>query len=38
MKTVADLAARRGALPERSCDAPLFNPVFPLSLDLSRAL
>lgn len=38
MKTVADLEARLGELHERTRETPLFNPVFQLSLDLSRAL
>lgn len=38
MKTIADLEARLGELHERTRETPLFNPVFQLSLDLSRAL
>ena len=38
MKTVADLTERLGALHRRTQETPLFNPVFQLSLDLSRAL
>lgn len=38
MKTVADLTARLATLHERTAETPLFNPVFQLSLDLSRAL
>ena len=38
MRTVADLEARLGALHQRTRETPLFNPVFQLSLDLSRAL
>ncbi|MDP4605381.1 MAG: phosphoenolpyruvate carboxylase, partial [Erythrobacter sp.] len=38
MKTIAALEARLGALHERTRETPLFNPVFQLSLDLSRAL
>jgi phosphoenolpyruvate carboxylase len=38
VKTIAALEARLGALHERTRETPLFNPVFQLSLDLSRAL
>jgi phosphoenolpyruvate carboxylase len=38
MKTVAALDARLGELHQRTRETPLFNPVFQLSLDLSRAL
>jgi phosphoenolpyruvate carboxylase len=38
MKTIADLEARLGDLHQRTRETPLFNPVFQLSLDLSRAL
>ncbi len=38
MKTVADLEVRLGELHQRTRETPLFNPVFQLSLDLSRAL
>ncbi len=38
MKSIADCEARLGALHERTRETPLFNPVFQLSLDLSRAL
>ncbi|MFO6445862.1 phosphoenolpyruvate carboxylase [Erythrobacter sp. NE805] len=38
MKTVADLENRLGELHQRTRETPLFNPVFQLSLDLSRAL
>ncbi|MFM7378621.1 MAG: phosphoenolpyruvate carboxylase [Erythrobacter sp.] len=38
MKTVADLEARLGELHQRTRETPLFNPVFQLSLDLSRAI
>ncbi|WDA39841.1 phosphoenolpyruvate carboxylase [Erythrobacter sp. BLCC-B19] len=38
MKTVAALEARLGELHQRTRETPLFNPVFQLSLDLSRAL
>lgn len=38
MKTIADLEARLGELHQRTRETPLFNPVFQLSLDLSRAL
>ncbi len=38
MKTVAGLNDRLQALHERTRETPLFNPVFQLSLDLSRAL
>jgi phosphoenolpyruvate carboxylase len=38
MKTVAALEARLGELHKRTRETPLFNPVFQLSLDLSRAL
>jgi phosphoenolpyruvate carboxylase len=38
MKTVAALETRLGELHERTRETPLFNPVFQLSLDLSRAL
>ncbi len=38
MKTVAALEARLGDLHQRTRETPLFNPVFQLSLDLSRAL
>ena len=38
MRTVAELAARLQALHARTAETPLFNPVFQLSLDLSRRL
>ena len=38
MKTIADLEARLAELHQRTRETPLFNPVFQLSLDLSRAL
>ena len=38
MKTVTALEARLGDLHQRTRETPLFNPVFQLSLDLSRAL
>ena len=38
MRTVAELAARLQALHARTAETPLFNPVFQLSLDLSRLL
>jgi phosphoenolpyruvate carboxylase len=38
MKTIADLETRLGDLHQRTRETPLFNPVFQLSLDLSRAL
>ncbi len=38
MKTPADLTERLGELHRRTAETPLFNPVFQLSLDLSRAL
>ena len=38
MKTIAALEAWLGELHQRTRETPLFNPVFQLSLDLSRAL
>jgi len=38
MKTITDLETRLGDLHQRTRETPLFNPVFQLSLDLSRAL
>jgi phosphoenolpyruvate carboxylase len=38
VKSVAALEARLGELHERTRETPLFNPVFQLSLDLSRAI
>jgi len=38
VKTIAALEARLGELHQRTRETPLFNPVFQLSLDLSRAL
>lgn len=38
MKTLAALEARLGDLHQRTRETPLFNPVFQLSLDISRAL
>jgi phosphoenolpyruvate carboxylase len=38
LATVSDLLARLEALHERTRETPLFNPVFQLGLDLSRAL
>jgi len=38
MKTVADLTERLQSLHQRTEETPLFNPVFQLSLDLSRLL
>jgi phosphoenolpyruvate carboxylase len=38
VKSVAALEARLGELHQRTRETPLFNPVFQLSLDLSRAL
>jgi phosphoenolpyruvate carboxylase len=38
VKTPTDLAARLGELNRRTAETPIFNPVFQLSLDLSRRL
>ena len=38
LKTTADLSARLQELHARTRETPLFNPVFQLGLDLSRAL
>lgn len=38
MKTAADLLARLQELHARTAETPLFNPVFQLSLDLSRQI
>ena len=38
MKTLAALEARLSELHQRTRETPLFNPVFQLSLDLSRAI
>lgn len=38
MKTIAALETRLGELHQRTRETPLFNPVFQLSFDLSRAL
>jgi len=38
VRTVAELTARLQALHARTAETPLFNPVFQLSLDLSRLL
>jgi len=38
VRTLAALEARLGELHQRTRETPLFNPVFQLSLDLSRAL
>jgi phosphoenolpyruvate carboxylase len=38
MKSVAELAERLQQLHQRTAETPLFNPVFQLSLDLSRLL
>jgi phosphoenolpyruvate carboxylase len=38
MKTVGDLLDRLQALHRRTAETPLFNPVFQLSLDLSRLI
>ena len=38
LKTVADLVSRLRELHRRTQETPLFNPVFQLSLDLSRAI
>ncbi|MFZ1743433.1 MAG: phosphoenolpyruvate carboxylase, partial [Pontixanthobacter sp.] len=38
MKTVADLTQRLSELHQKTRETPLFNPVFQLSLDLSRKL
>jgi phosphoenolpyruvate carboxylase len=38
MKTLAELEARLGVLHQQTRETPLFNPVFQLSLDMSRAL
>jgi phosphoenolpyruvate carboxylase len=38
MKTIEALESRLGELHQRTRETPLFNPVFQLSLDLSRAL
>lgn len=38
MRTVADLTERLETLHARTAETPLFNPVFQLSLDLSRML
>ncbi|MGY6551550.1 MAG: phosphoenolpyruvate carboxylase [Erythrobacter sp.] len=38
MKTLAELAERLNELHQRTAETPIFNPVFQLSLDLSRKL
>lgn len=38
MRSIAALEARLGELHQRTRETPLFNPVFQLSLDLSRAI
>ena len=38
MKSVADLRDRLQHLHARTAETPLFNPVFQLSLDLSRLI
>ena len=38
MKSVGDLVERMQVLHQRTAETPLFNPVFQLSLDLSRAI
>ncbi len=38
MRTLADLTQRLEALHARTAETPLFNPVFQLSLDLSRLI
>lgn len=38
MKTAADLSARLQALHARTAESPLYNPVFQVSLELSRDL
>ena len=38
MKRIAELEARLGELHQRTRETPLFNPVFQLSLDLSRRI
>ncbi len=38
MKTAADLEERLGSLHQQTRETPLFNPVFQLSLDLSRLI
>lgn len=38
MRSIAELEARLGELHQRTRETPLFNPVFQLSLDLSRAI
>ena len=38
MKTLAELSQRLQALHARTAETPLFNPVFQLSLDLSRLI
>jgi phosphoenolpyruvate carboxylase len=38
VRTVAELTERLQALHQRTAETPLFNPVFQLSLDLSRLL
>jgi phosphoenolpyruvate carboxylase len=38
VRTLGDLTARLQALHERTAETPLFNPVFQLSLDLSRLI
>ncbi|HWK41793.1 MAG TPA: phosphoenolpyruvate carboxylase [Croceibacterium sp.] len=38
MRTLGDLTERLQALHERTAETPLFNPVFQLSLDLSRLI
>lgn len=38
MRTLGELEARLGELHQRTRETPLFNPVFQLALDLSRAL
>ena len=38
MKTSADLRERLKALHSQTAETPIFNPVFQLSLDLSRQI
>ena len=38
MTSAADLSQRLGSLHERTAESPLFNPVFQLSLELSRRI
>ena len=38
MRSAADLSQRLGTLHQRTAESPLFNPVFQLSLELSRQI